>query len=121
MRREIAEEAAPQQTSKKKRAEEEAAREAKEAKEKKAKEKGPAWVYVVEPVTKPVVKEEVEDPNRMVGQVVNSRACNKCEEVNGEPVLKCRSCSTHFHLSCLGLKPGQAEESFKCSACIQAR
>ena len=44
--------------------------EAKEAKEKKAKEKGPAWVYVVEPVTKPVVKEEVEDPNRMVGQVV---------------------------------------------------
>ena len=95
--------------------------EAKEAKEKKAKEKGPAWVYVVEPVTKPVVKEEVEDPNRMVGQVVNSRACNKCEEVNGEPVLKCRSCSTHFHLSCLGLKPGQSEESFKCPACIQAR
>ena len=58
--------------------------EAKEEKERKAKEKGPAWFYVVEPVSKPVVKVEVEDPNRMVGQVANSRACNKCEEANGE-------------------------------------
>ena len=114
--------------------------EAKEEKERKAKEKGPAWFYVVEPVTKPVVKVEVEDPNRMVGQVANSRACNKCEEANGEViatngskeiwlhshfrsqvVLKCRGCSTHFHLSCLGLAPGQSEETFKCTACAQAR
>ena len=64
--------------------------EAKEEKERKAKEKGPAWFYVVEPVTKPVVKVEVEDPNRMVGQVANSRACNKCEEANGE-VMQCEA------------------------------
>ena len=91
--------------------------EAKEEKERKEKEKGPAWYYVLEPVKEPKVKQEPEDPNRMVGQVVSSRCCVRCEEANGEVVLKCRSCWTHYHATCLGMAPSQKEENFRCTEC----
>lgn len=91
----------------------------KEEKERRDKEKGPAWTYELVPVTTPVA---APAPAPVFGQFVSGRACARCEEPGGQ-VWRCRGqCSGHYHPACVGVNSDKVGvEQFRCEACRSGR
>ena len=89
----------------------------KEQKERRDKEKGPAWTYELVPVNTPA---PVTPP--VFGQFVSGRACVKCEEPGGQ-VWRCRGqCSAHYHPACVGLNSDKVGvDQFRCENCRAGR
>ena len=87
----------------------------KEEKERKEKEKGPAWTYELVYDAKTTAS---ASPAPVFGQFVSGRCCVVCQEPGGQ-VWRCRGqCNSHYHPQCQGVDTDHVTvEQFRCKQC----